>query len=318
IISNFHNSESRMLIFDFDGTMVPFQSKAEHAIPSEALTEVIDKLKNDPKTHVAIISGRDKNFLEEYFGNTNFHLAAEYGAKIRAPGKEWVQPQKFDVEWMENVKQKMDDFIRSHELENKVRIETKETSLVLHYRELYESKSLDKDREEVKATMGGFFDELTILNKRNQIPGPKLTIHNDNLAVEVRISFSKGDVVRELLTSSPETNDVFCFGDSKADEDMFEALLDMQKTKKTSLSSLNLMHVDNAKGSPTRAQYRSKDAQEITNLLRDFVQLEYKSVELNYAATLKAAEAKRLAKLKAAEAKRLANLEEEKPQDLSA
>lgn len=89
--------------------MVPFQSKAEHAIPSEALTEVIDKLKNDPKTHVAIISGRDKNFLEEYFGNTNFHLAAEYGAKIRAPGKEWVQPQKFDVEWMENVKQKMDD-----------------------------------------------------------------------------------------------------------------------------------------------------------------------------------------------------------------
>jgi trehalose 6-phosphate synthase/phosphatase len=101
--------------------MVEFQSRPHQAVPSEALLEVLDKLEKDSTTEVVIISGRDKDFLQEQFGHyPSFHLSAEYGALWRKPGEAWDQAKGLTdkVKWKENVWGLMDagEWIPYHSL----------------------------------------------------------------------------------------------------------------------------------------------------------------------------------------------------------
>lgn len=57
IKSQFEQSQLRLLIFDYDGTLVPLAKLPENALPTEDILSMLHQLTNDPKTMVSIVSG---------------------------------------------------------------------------------------------------------------------------------------------------------------------------------------------------------------------------------------------------------------------
>jgi trehalose 6-phosphate synthase/phosphatase len=78
------------------------------AIPSNETLEALDKLTNDPKNLVYVISGRDQNFLEYHFGHfKNLGMSAEHGGFIREAGSNrWTNfTESLDMDWMSEVEE---------------------------------------------------------------------------------------------------------------------------------------------------------------------------------------------------------------------
>ena len=57
---------------DYDGTLVPFLRIPELAIPGADTLDQLKSLAGNPKNTVVLISGRDKDFLQEWFGTTPY------------------------------------------------------------------------------------------------------------------------------------------------------------------------------------------------------------------------------------------------------
>ena len=104
------------------------------ATPSEATLEALDKLSQDPKNLVYIISGRDGAFLEQHLGHlTNVGFSAEHGGFVRERGStEWVNFTKnLDMSWMSEV----EEIFRYYtERTTGSHIEVKKSSITWHYR----------------------------------------------------------------------------------------------------------------------------------------------------------------------------------------
>ena len=78
------------------------------AVPSEANLEALEKLSQDPKNLVFIISGRDGGFLEQHLGHLdNIGFSAEHGSFVREPGsKTWSNlTETLDMSWMPEVEE---------------------------------------------------------------------------------------------------------------------------------------------------------------------------------------------------------------------
>jgi trehalose 6-phosphate synthase/phosphatase len=78
------------------------------AIPSDAALQALERLSEDPKNLVYIISGRDSGFLEQHLGHLkNIGFSAEHGCFIREPGSEkWTNlTETLDMSWMPEVEE---------------------------------------------------------------------------------------------------------------------------------------------------------------------------------------------------------------------
>lgn len=208
-ISELYNkAKRRLIILDYDGTLVPIVKQPELAIPDETLLQILKSLSEDVKNKVVISSGRDASFLEKWFGNINVDLAAEHGAFFRESGewKEINQIQFFpDNDEIWDIMQHMVDKTPGS------RIETKKTSLVWHYRNC--DKWLADLRE--KQLINALMRPCARLN---------LQIMRGSKIVEVKaIGFNKGTEALRLLENE-DYDFVMAMGDDTTDDDMFHAL----------------------------------------------------------------------------------------------
>jgi len=89
------------------------------AVPSEAALQALEKLSEDPKNLVYIISGRDSAFLEQHLGYLkNVGFSAEHGCFIREPGAtKWTNlTESLDMSWMPEVEELFEYYTEvSHE-----------------------------------------------------------------------------------------------------------------------------------------------------------------------------------------------------------
>jgi hypothetical protein len=53
---------------DYDGTLTPIVNNPMDAIPSQRLTSILTSLTRDPHNAVYVVSGRDRPFLNSFFG----------------------------------------------------------------------------------------------------------------------------------------------------------------------------------------------------------------------------------------------------------
>ncbi|CAH9055610.1 unnamed protein product [Cuscuta europaea] len=95
--------------------------------------EPLKRLCDDPNTTVVVLSGSDRNVLDENFGEYNMWLAAEHGMFLRQTKSIWMttMPENFHMDWVDSVKHVFEYFTertpRSH-------FEIRETSLVWNYK----------------------------------------------------------------------------------------------------------------------------------------------------------------------------------------
>lgn len=105
LANNYQQAQKRLLLLDYDGTLVSFAKKPELAYPDPELIEILTGLAKDPLNKVAVISGRDREFLAKWLGTTGVDMIAEHGAWIKEAGRE---------EWELQVKGAADDWKKNH------------------------------------------------------------------------------------------------------------------------------------------------------------------------------------------------------------
>ncbi len=104
LVSGYRNAKNRIIIVNYDGTLVPFTKYPASAEPPKTLLNLLGNLDEQVKTDIVIISGRGKDELEEWLGDLPINLTAEHGSWIREAGcKEWSLLKPLSSEWKEEV-----------------------------------------------------------------------------------------------------------------------------------------------------------------------------------------------------------------------
>jgi trehalose 6-phosphate synthase/phosphatase len=210
LIAEYDRSRSRLLIFDYDGTLVPFADEADAAVPDEQILANLGKLSEQGSNHVVILSGRDRHTLERWLGHLDITLVAEHGGWVRDRGsREWTATGDPSVDaWKKEIRPILELFVGRIPGST---IEEKDYSLVWHYRRS-DPESASAAARELLDTLSSILANLNI----QVVPGSR--------TIEIRtMGIGKGVFYTNHL-SSPGPGFILAMGDDLTDEDLFVAL----------------------------------------------------------------------------------------------
>ncbi len=209
LVSAYTKARRRLLLLDYDGTLVPFSPDPSQAVPSPHALDVLRTLCKAEGNRVVLISGRRKEDLAVWFEGLWMTLVAENGSWFRLPGKEaWEATTPIDVRWKDRLRPIFQRFVSR--VPGSL-MEEKETSLVWHYRR-------------VDLAIGSLAARELIDTLTNLTANLELVVFIGNRAVEVRSSkVSKGTFFQTHLAQEP-WEFVLAMGDDWTDESLFSAL----------------------------------------------------------------------------------------------
>jgi trehalose 6-phosphate synthase/phosphatase len=212
LLAAYRGARKRLLLLDYDGTLVGFSDRPEDAAPSPDLLKLLASLASDQHNSVLIVSGRKRTDLERWLGGVpGLWMAAEHGALLRPAGAGQWEPLREDdpSQLLERVRPVLQHFV---DRTPGSFIEEKEFSLVWHYR-MSESRFSDWLGQELVAML----DDMLAETELRAIRGRKI--------VEVRPGWlHKGAVAKRLVTLAGPADFQLAIGDDRTDEDTFEAL----------------------------------------------------------------------------------------------
>jgi trehalose 6-phosphate synthase/phosphatase len=208
IISRYRSAGKRLLLLDYDGTLVPYSKDPSNSIPDDPLLELLTRLSSDPATNLTIISGRDGKFLDQWFGHLPVTLVCEHGAGIRIKNRGWHHDPNTDQSWKSYIRPVLQVFC---ERSPGSFIEDKPHTLVWHYRNVETDLGFMRSRE--------LLDNLHHLTHNAD-----LQIMEGNKIIEVRVSGNDKGIVARKLVDDNNYDFIMALGDDKTDEDMFVQL----------------------------------------------------------------------------------------------
>jgi trehalose 6-phosphate synthase/phosphatase len=208
LVNEYKNSNKRLFLLDYDGTLVVFAGRPEKAGPDEKLLALLKALTVDPKNDVVIISGRDKATLNYWLGGLNASLIAEHGAWIKEKDNDWQVIEPLRNDWKDTIRPILE--LYSDRTPGSF-IEEKDYSLVWHFRRSDPELAYLRSQELRDAVLNltanldiGVFEGSKILEVKN-------------------IGISKGQAA-ELWLARQDWDFVLAAGDDYTDEDLFAVL----------------------------------------------------------------------------------------------
>jgi len=240
LIGDYFNSRRRLLLFDYDGTLVSFKGIPEKAKPDEELLSFLEALAMESNNELVIISGRSKEVLEHWFGNLEVSLVAEHGVWLKQEGGKWAMIESLRDDWKADVQPILEAFV---DRTPGSFIEEKEFSLVWHYRK--SDLELGSARAtELKNNLLHFTANLN------------LDILEGNKVIEVKNSgINKGRAALCWITKK-DWDFVLGVGDDWTDEDLFDVLPKSAHSIKVGLG-------------PSKALYSLVSVGEVRSLLKE-------------------------------------------------
>jgi len=207
VLTGYRQASRRLLLLDYDGTLVPLSKLPQYAVPGDELKKLLLALCHDPANTVVLISGRNREVLDEWFGEIPVSLVAEHGAFIKSGGS-WQQTVHSGSGWKENVLSVMEGFAQRCA---GAFVERKSFSLAWHYRTADQELGFSRSRELLNLLM-----ETSVHLDFQVIEGHKV--------IEARErGVDKGTASARWLEK--ETYDfVLAVGDDRTDEDMFRTV----------------------------------------------------------------------------------------------
>lgn len=207
----------KILFFcDLDGTLAPISSFPKDVRLNSRTIELLQEVSKNKNCEFVVVSGRDKEFLEEQFldNDFNFPLAACHGAYSYSPQENrWNNLIPGDsTKWKESVLEILDLYtLRTPESF----IEDKGHAITWHYR--------NSPREFADFLANKLFFEL-----EESLSGQPVQVNRGKKVIEVKsIHANKGYFVQQWMQSQGRKPDVVvAIGDDTTDEDMFEVLQD--------------------------------------------------------------------------------------------
>ncbi|HZW02279.1 MAG TPA: bifunctional alpha,alpha-trehalose-phosphate synthase (UDP-forming)/trehalose-phosphatase, partial [Candidatus Deferrimicrobium sp.] len=205
----FDAARTRLILLDYDGTLVPIARRPQDVVPGRDLCRLLAGLASTPRTTVAVISGRGRPDIARWFGDTpGLWLAAEHGALVRPPdGSAW-EPLRAgaDLTWKQAVRPVLEQFADSAPGSF---VEEKELALAWHYRL-------------ADAEFGSWLANELVATLENLLAGTEATVLHGSKVVEVRFAWAnKGELAGRLSAGARRGALILAIGDDRTDEDMF-------------------------------------------------------------------------------------------------
>ncbi|MFH1453120.1 MAG: bifunctional alpha,alpha-trehalose-phosphate synthase (UDP-forming)/trehalose-phosphatase [Armatimonadota bacterium] len=242
LVLKFKKAKHRILLLDYDGSLVPFAKHPQLAKPPQELLVLLRELSEDPKTQVIIISGRDKETLGQWFASVPVALVAEHGAWIKEQGEnDWKMLKPLSKDWKDQVHPLME--VYSDRLPGSF-VEDKDYSVAWHYRKA--------DPEQASLRAKELLDNLMELTRSINVQ-----VLQGNKVIEVRCAgVDKGNASLNWVSRN-KPDFIMGIGDDHTDEDMFRSLPKRAYSIKVGLGS-------------TYAKYSLHSYAEVRKLLEDF------------------------------------------------
>lgn len=257
IVRTYRRSKSRVILLDYDGTMMPQASI--NKTPSAEVIALVNILCRDPKNVVYIVSGRGRTTLSEWFEQCEkLGLAAEHGYFYRWDASaEWeTSVPQVDECWKDAALPVMELYTESTDGSY---IEMKESALVWHHR--------DADPD-----FGSWQAKELLDHLESVLANEPVTVKSGHHIVEVKPQgVSKGVVAEQLLTSMAKSprkvpDFVLCVGDDRSDEDMFEKIESiMGAPPQTPIAEVFACTVGQK---PSKAKYYLDDTVEVIKMIQ--------------------------------------------------
>lgn len=208
LVLDYWQAKKRLLMLDYDGSLVPFTEDYHDAKPPKTLLTLLETLTDDQRNDVVLISGRSPQDLEKWFGELPISLVAEHGAALKkAGGKAWQTIEKVDTRWKHLLKPVLEKYAA---LTPKARVEVKPHSLAWHYRAsppYYAQKYAVIIKQTLKPILKTYGLQLLQGNKVLEIKNPRI---------------NKGAAAQRWLRQSYDY--ILSIGDDVTDEELFMVL----------------------------------------------------------------------------------------------
>ena len=241
LIIDYHQNKKRLLLLDYDGTLVGFKDNPQDAKPDEKLYTLLDNLQKQKNTTVVLISGRDKETFKNWFGHKKYDLVTDHGVWLYQNNK-WVILERLKTDWMHNIRPILETFV---DRTPGTFIETKNYSLAWHYRkadpELSRTRTIELN---------------TVLT--SMVTNNDLSVLKGNKVIEIKSSnVNKGRAMSRVLMNE-DYDFITIIGDDWTDEYMFEVAPDSAYTIKVGFTK-------------TKAKYQIKSQEHVIQLLNKFI-----------------------------------------------
>lgn len=243
LINDYRKAERRLLLLDYDGTLIPFSGKPGDTRPDDDLLKLLEKLSTNKKNEVVLISGRDKDTLERWFGNLNLGFASEHGAWIKdKKNKKWETLEPLTSDWKDKMRPILEQYT---DRTPGSFIEEKDFSLVWHYR---------RSNPELSAMRAGeLVDELV-----NFTANLGLQVLEGSKVVEIKnAGINKGRAALRWMEKE-KWDFILAIGDDHTDEDVFEVLPERAYSIKVGLG-------------PSLARFNLRSSGDVVSLLKELI-----------------------------------------------
>ena len=221
LLDDYSKSNTRLILLDYDGTLVHFAERPEKAKPDEELLKLLTSLASNVKNEIVIISGRDRATLDKWFGALNIGLVAEHGAWIKERGKNWKTIEPLKNDWKKEILPVLEMYV---DRTPGSFIEEKDFSVVWHYRNC---------NPELAAVRVKELKDILL----NLTANLDIGVMEGNKVIEVKnINVNKGRAVLKWI-SKRQWDFILAIGDDLTDEDIFAVLPDTAYSIKVGLGS---------------------------------------------------------------------------------
>ena len=241
LVDDFKNSHKKLLFLDYDGTLVGFKDNPQDAKPDSELYDLLDNLQSQDNVEVVLISGRDKETFQKWFGHKNYTLITDHGVWLFR-NQEWSPLERLKTDWMKNIQPILETFV---DRTPGTFIEPKNYSLAWHYR------TADPELAQIRT-----IELNTVLN--SMIENNDLTVLKGNKVTEIKSSnVNKGRAINHILVKD-NYDFIMVMGDDWTDEFMFEEAPEYAYTIKVGYTK-------------TKAKYQIKNPNSVRELLQKLV-----------------------------------------------
>ena len=202
------HARTRLLLLDYDGTLVRFHANPQRAQPDAELRQLLADLAGNPQNRVVIISGRDRATLDSWLGELPLDFIAEHGVWLRQGGEWRLFQEGLRADWKADFRPVLDLYVRRTP---GAFVEEKDYSLVWHYRRADADLGAMRTRD--------LLSHLTFMTSNSE-----LQVLEGHKVLELKnAGLHKGTAAaRWLLPAPPDF--ILALGDDRTDEDMFAAL----------------------------------------------------------------------------------------------
>jgi trehalose 6-phosphate synthase/phosphatase len=240
LVDAYRKAKRRLILLDYDGTLVPFADRPQRAAPDRAVKELLTRLSGDSKNEVVLVSGRDRGTLDAWLGDLDIGRVAEHGVWIRERRNDWRTITPLRNTWKAEIRPVLE--LYTDRTPGAI-IEEKEYSLVWHYRRV-DPALAGLRAMEIKETLLQFTSNLAL-----EVREGSRTIEIKNAGID------KGRAVEHWL-EQPGWQFVLAIGDDWTDEDTFRALPDSAYSIRVRLA-------------PTTARFNVRSVDDVRDLLAE-------------------------------------------------